>query len=428
MNLRPQGQPSRVSALRWLEPFRARLRKKTSGFLILFVLLPACTPQEPLPERRTVSVTRQPFAVWTSFTGTLEAQTRETVFSRISEPTTVVWMAPEGSVVKKGDVIVKFDPDPLDVSLSKAKQDVSTASAMFTRLTQGEHPLQLMAVEQELQAVKVEAERARTVLEQSVPLQAEGLLSPSEVEDLRNRSLALHQSVKNTERRYQVLKEILHPAEKGEAEAKLEQAKRRLEVLSEQDAATELRAGIGGMVMRLPLHIGGEYRTLREGDTVFRNQRFMQVADLQTLRAQFEVPEDQISRVRNGNSAVVIPSAFPDQDLHAEIDSVAAVALSSPGAPAWRKTFQVTAKLNGTLLPLRSGMTVRVMILSHSDSNALVVPRAFVSWSEGLPGVWSLQEQDEVWSPITILAGNESGFSIQENELEGASILEPSLP
>jgi len=381
-----------------------------------------------MPERKTTVVSRKPFAVWTSFTGTLEAEKQEAVFSRISEPTTVTWLAPEGSLVQPGDVIVKFDPDPLDVSLSQAKQNLTTASATFTRLTQGEHPLQLMSLENELQKLNVEAARAKTVWEQSVPLQEEGLLSPSEIEDLKNRTLALQQSVENMETRRKVMKEVIHPAERGEAEAKLEEAKRRLEVLSQQGDATELKAGIGGMVMRLPLHIGGEYRTLREGDAVFRNQRFMQVADLQSLRAQFEVPEDQISTLQSGSSAVVIASAFPDQDLEAEIDSIAAVALSAPGSPAWRKTFQVTARLREGHPRLRSGMTVRVMVLSYSDASALVIPRAFVSWRDGTSGVWTTSDDEERWIPITILAGNESHFSIQETEFEGQILLEPPAP
>jgi HlyD family secretion protein len=305
---------------------------------------------------------------------------------------------------------------------------VASAEAGVDRLVRGEHPLRLMAARNELEEMELEAARARRVWEMSVPLGREALLSEAEIGELKSRMDASERSVHTKQTQVRLLEEVILPAERGEAEAKRDAAKRRLDLLREQMEATTLTAGIDGMAMRLPLHIEGEYRTLREGDKVYRNQRFMQVADLSTLAARFEVPEDQISLIHDGDHARIVPASFPDQDLKAEVSGIAAVALSAPGNPAWRKTFQVTASLRETHPRLRSGMTVRVMVLTHADEEALLVPRSHVAWEGNRARVRLRTPGGDVWRDLDILAGNETHFSIGDSGLEGERIVNPFSP
>lgn len=399
-------------------------------FLVLLLLSTTggCGPRETVAPKETLRIERGRFAVWATFVGSLEAERQEAVFSRISEPTTLLWMVPEGTLVQAGEEVAKFDAAPLEVSMAEAERELITAKAGVNRITRGEHPLRLMAVRNDLKNLEIDAARALHVWRESAPLGEEGLLSKAEIDDLKNRADALEESVRNMRTRLKLMEEVIHPSERGDAEAQRDAAQRRLTLLHEQMASTTLRAGIDGMALRLPLHIGGEYRTLREGDKVFRNQRFMQIADLTTLTATFEVEEDQISQIRKGNHTRIIPSSFPNQDLEAEVSQIAAVALSTPGNPAWKKTFRVTASLKESHPQLRSGMTVRVMILTYSDEDALLVHRSHVAWEDNLPRILVQKPEGETWESIQILAGNETHFSIQPGDVEGKQILPPLLP
>ena len=144
-----------------------------------------------------------------------------------------------------------------------------------------------------------------------------------------------------------------------------------------------------GNIVYKSLYVGGEYRTLRIGDTVFPNQAFMALPNMNESTVSAEVPEAELGRVLQGRNATIRLVAFPEIRLEGWVSSVGSIAQTPPGQPAWQRFFHVIIRLKSPADDprVRPGMTVTVQILSYFKPQATLVPRAAVSWEEDRPWV-----------------------------------------
>jgi multidrug efflux pump subunit AcrA (membrane-fusion protein) len=111
----------------------------------------------------------------------------------------------------------------------------------------------------------------------------------------------------------------------------------------------------------------------------------MVIPNINDLVIHIEVPENELSRVRDGNRVIIYPVAFPRLKLNGVVRSVGAIAQSSPLHPAWQKYFRATIDLEDNKRELRPGMSVTANIFSYSNEDAIVIPRTTVSWENGQP-------------------------------------------
>ncbi|MCH8528998.1 MAG: efflux RND transporter periplasmic adaptor subunit [Kiritimatiellae bacterium] len=215
------------------------------------------------------------------------------------------------------------------------------------------------------------------------------------------------------------------PAQTEQARARLNSARRQLQLVSDQIAAARVTATRGGRVVYLPLHIGGEFRTVREGDTVFRNQEFMRISDMEQLVVRCDVPESRLSRVPAGAEVLAVPDAFPELRLEGQVLSISSVAVQPAGRPAHMKTFTVTMLLFDADPRLRTGMTVRARVLSERHPQSPVVPRPFVRFEAGTPYVFVRRGDGEDRVAVTLGSGNETHFMIVEGVEAGTVLVRP---
>jgi RND family efflux transporter MFP subunit len=178
---------------------------------------------------------------------------------------------------------------------------------------------------------------------------------------------------------------FLHPAERARARATLEAAEQELGLAREQLEACVMRAPASGMVAYHPLHIGTEYRTVRVGDTIFKNQPLITIPDMTDIVVDCQVPEAELSRVAPGAQVTVVPVAYPDLRLVGVVQTVSSVAQRMPDHPAWQKFFRVVIALEESESRLRSGMSVYAQVLSHHREDAVLVPRTAITWNGDQP-------------------------------------------
>lgn len=362
------------------------------------------------------------------FTGTLESVRRESVFSRISQPTAILYLAPEGTLVEPGDMVAVFDASTLRASLVGLERDVSLAEAEKRTLVEAEIPLQLAGLEAESRALRATLEEERRIMLRMEELEGDGLVSGRELETHRARVARLKEDLAALERKTALTREVVHPGRIQQAEAKLESARSQRDLTLQQVRDAEIRAGIAGMVVYLPLHFGGEHRTAREGDTVHRNQEFMHIADMERLVARCLVPENRLSDTRPGSPARVVPEAFPELDLEAQVLSVGSVATTVAGRPSWQKFFTVNLLLFESDPRLRNGMTTRVHIQSRLEPDSLLVPRSHVSWEQDRPHALRLRDGRAERMPLELDGGNDTHFRVVSGLQEGDQILRPRSP
>lgn len=373
----------------------------------------------------TVEVQVADFEVWTPFQGVLDSVQSESVASSISQPAALLMLAPEGAVVQPGDVVAVFDTSSLEANLATLERDLVLAETEARTLTEAEIPLRRAKLASDLRDARNALAQEMSIRERMIGLAEEGLISPGELAGYQSRLQTGTETVVGLDTQIRLHDEVIAPSQRQQAEARLESARRQLALVRNQMAGARVTATQAGRVVYLPLHISGEFRTVREGDTVYRNQEFMRISDMEHLVVRCEVPESRLSRVPAGAPVRVVPDAFPELEVEGQVLSISSVAIQPAGRPAHAKTFTVTLLLENTDPRLRTGMTLRAHILSERHPQSVLVPRAYVRHLDGTPHVWVHASAGANSVAVTLGSGNQTHFRILDGPEPGTVLRRP---
>jgi multidrug efflux pump subunit AcrA (membrane-fusion protein) len=353
--------------------------------VLTVILLGSGTFRSSEPGGNAVEISAGPLEVWTSYDGVIEARKLWSVLFASGGAATVMEMVPEGGEVKKGDVLVRFDASQFEQEALKLEQEVALARAEWDSALNGRFPLEIRDLEVRLVEARTQHESERQFLEDNRELLREGLVSGQEVKQQEAKAAAAKAQVESLELQLKLTREHLHPAARDRIEAMRSAAEQQLSLARERLKSATVPAPVDGLVVYKPVHVGGEFRIARVGDTIYRNQAFMVIPEMQNPVVQCDVPEAELSRVQAGNEVVVIPAAYPDVRLQGTVESVGSMAQAVAGKPTGQRFFRVMIALNGSDERLRAGMSVRARIRSYANPNALRVPRVAVSWEGDAP-------------------------------------------
>jgi multidrug resistance efflux pump len=345
----------------------------------------ACGPA-PAP-RATHTIETGRLAVWSVYPGTLESRRVEIIMSKFQGTATIVELAPEGQPVRAGDLLVRFDSSQVERDLLKLQRDFQLARADLERLEKAEQPLELGDLEAQRLEAQAAYEAERRYLEDSRALLDEELVSEQEIEQQNLKVEQLRAALDKLDQRIALTREFLHPAARERARATLATAEQELALARRQLEHCVVHAPADGVVVYKPLHVGGEFRTVRVGDTLYRNQPFMILPDMGDLVIDILVPEAELARVEPGREAVVTPLSYPDLKLRGRVETVGSMATTAMERPGWQRYFRAQIGLLESDPRLRSGMSVQAEILSYSAEQAVLLPRVCVRMEGGTPTV-----------------------------------------
>lgn len=385
-----------------------------------------------------VEVRRGPFEVTVVESGTIEALRSMTYSSSIqSNQAKITALAPEGSRVEKGDLLILFDAAPFEESIRRHTALLAQAQA---DLAEAEKDRQLQALENEAQLAssRHELDRSRMQLEDvnegtgrlgveeslaSVanaerelrrnesqledlrPLLAEGFITKLELERAEQQAQQSREELELARRRHEALVKFGRPLEvsRAEAEAQLSQegmrqlrsaaryrieqreaaiqaaesriaeASSQLKEAHQQLARTEVRADVPGIVVYRKVFFGSEQRKPQVGDQVWANQPLIILPDVSKVVVETEVRETDIHKVTQGQEVNVRVAAYPDLELAGRVTLVGTLAQERSDRRGSR-FFGVTVELEGSDERLRPGMTARVEILVSERPDAVYVP------------------------------------------------------
>jgi HlyD family secretion protein len=353
------------------------------GITVVLFLLGGAVHGPDISDDEIVRAKKEAFVVWASYQGQLESSTVSTIMSGFHGTATIIHIAPEGVRVSKGDVLVRFDSSALERELVKLERDVTLARLELNGLEKAELPLELKNIESDLTKAKLDYETESQYMEESINLAKEGLVSDQEVKKQKLKVDEITAKFNTLKLQKKLTEEYLHPSRIEKAKATLASAEQELTLTRGQLDKSIIRAPMDGVTSYRPINVGGEFRVVRIGDTVYPNQPFMVLPNIDDLVIHIEVPENELSRVQVGNRVVIYPVAFPRLKLNGVVRSVGAVAQSSPLHPAWQKYFRATIDLEDIEPQLRPGMSVTANIFAYSNEEATVIPRTTVTWENG---------------------------------------------
>lgn len=336
----------------------------------------ACGPTvDPRPEVPTLEVTRsEAFVRRVTAEGYLRAveATPLTAPADSQQPMKVAWVAVDGSQVRAGDVVLRFDPTEMQRQLDDSRDDVTAAQRQIEReralggatARRRDRTAALAGVELEMaRALEVDDERILSRNE-IIETRIDAGLATAKADHARQ--------VKDVEGAVSRSQREVHDIARRHAHSGVERAEQglaRLEITAPQDGLLVLERDWRG-------------NALRVGDTIWPGQKVAEIPRVAAMEAELYVLEADAGDMVAGLPAELVIEAYPDQLYEATLSRIDTLA-----KPRHQEVpvqyFAVTLTLGATdTATMKVGQRVRgTIVLEQGD--AIIVPRQAVFERDG---------------------------------------------
>ncbi len=255
----------------------------------------------------------------------------------------------EGQQVKKGDLLVKINPDLYQSGLKRAKASLQNAQA---NLSQSE--ARLISAKQDF--------------ERNKQLFAKGIISKADYD--------------KAETNYKVAL-----ATRDAARFSVQSAQANLSEAKDNLARTTIYAPISGTISRLNVELGERV----VGTKQMTGTEIMRIANLSNMEAEVDINENDIVKIKVGDSAKIDVDAYLNEQFKGVITEIANSATSNLGSGDQITNFKVKIRIleksyrhllegkPANYSPFRPGMTASVDIISNIKKDVLAVPISAVT-------------------------------------------------
>ena len=352
------------------------------------------------------------------------------VKSRGSGGVSILEIIPEGTLVKKGDFLVRLDDAGLqkellrqrisvhqaNANLVKAQADVEAAKLALQEYLSGTFRQNEEQLESAEFVAKENFRRAEEYLAYSQKLAAKGYVSEAQLEADQ---FAVEKAAKEldlAQTRLEVLRTHTQKAKVNDlnasiltTEARLESARNSYELELTQER--EIEDQIVNCTILSPADGEVTYANennkgvvIAEGEEVRENQTIIRLPDSSRLLVQAKINESRVEQVKTGMKCRITIDAIRDVELEGSVQSVSDYPW--PAFDRYRahiKEYGTKIIINDAPKGLRTGMTAKVTILSDLIEDALQIP---------LPAVFRKKGQ-----AYCLVAGEDEELELREIEL-----------
>lgn len=294
----------------------------------------------------------------------------------------IVHLLKSGTQVKKGDLVVEFDPSQQQYNLDQARSDLAQAEQ---EIVKGKDDAAVQAAQDQTALLKAHFGVRQAELEVS----KNELVSSI---DAQKNILALNEAKRALA---QLQQDIQSHAASGQATIDLDQEKAHKAKLAMDQALEniknmQVRSPIdGSVIIRQNMNASGGFffggMTLpdyQQGDQVNPGATIADVIDMDNMEILAHVSESDRINVKIGQSVQVHVDALPSAVFQGTVKNVAAAA-SGDFFGSTGGSSEVTISLKRTDKELRPGFTAYLVIVGDSLRNALWIPREAVFEKDG---------------------------------------------
>ena len=339
--------------------------------------------------------------------GELRAVRSRTIWGSSSDEAKIVYMPPEGTVVKAGDLVVELDSTNILTRIKDTEERIVAAESEIVK-TRSQHESALRDLEVELSRLWLAYEQAK--LKAKVPNE---VVSRREFQEAQ---LALekakteydnHLNKIEQKKKEQAAELQVKIIEKDKLNVQLDRAKNNLEGM-------RIKAPTDGMA--LYNDHWNERRKLQIGDVVWGGWPVVRLPDLTEMEVLAQVNEVDGPRLSIGAKAEVKLDSYPDKVITGEVKDISQTAIKASWM-AKAKIFRVTISLDQTLMEImKPGMSAQVSITISETQPNLLVPRSAVKGAGESAKVVRIETPDprrEV--AVTILAADGLNYLVADN-------------
>jgi len=367
-------------------------------------------------------------------------------------------LAPEGSRVAAGDLLVKLDTTDLEVELARIRQEHrqsqmdlqvaegewDEAGAEVKAVTEGEGALTVEEARSTLARAQKKAERLRQEYEHLKPLLDKGFITRDELARTEDQLEEAEEELVLARRRTDVVVQMTHPREQkraalllsqktaqlGHSRTRAAEAELRLDTLVRLIEGCTIRARGAGLVVYEENMSANPRRKLRIGDRVFATQGIVTIPEVNRMQVEASVSETEVHRVQAGQPAEVRVEAFPELKLTGKVTRVGTLASSSAARPFDDKRFDLIISLDPTTADLRPEMSIRADVITGARTGVLMVPVTAVFNQQGAHVAYVVGATGTETRPVELGQSNDRMVEIVAGLREGerVSLAPPDAP
>ena len=334
-----------------------------------------------------------------------------------------------GQLVKKGDVVIEFDPSEQQYKLEQnnsellqAEQEITKAKADAVVLAAKDQVLLLkdkydvrraeLDVQKNELVSKIDADKNLLALDQAKRVLAE------QEKDIESHKASGQADTYLAQEKY------------NKAKLAMDQAQQNLDkmhVTAPMDGLISIQKNVNAM--------GGIFFTgmtlpdYHEGDQVQAGSGIAQVVDPQGMDLTSKIGEQDRSNVQTGQSVDVVFDALPGRLFHGTVKSVGGASVRGFFSSNTNGTFEVAIQLADADPRLRSGFTAQIVFLGGTKKNVLYLPREAIFLKDGKRIVYVMKGNGYEQRDVKIQSENESRAAIDGVE-EGSivALVDPTAP
>ena len=372
--------------------------------------------------------------------------------------TEIVELVAEGTRVREGDLLVRFDTTDLERDIARAKQEVAQArmdlvvaeiekkeaEAAVQGVAEGEGALAVDEAKTRLQLAQKKVERLRQEHDQLKPLLDNGFITREELKKTADELEQAEEDLALAKKRADVVIGLNHPRDTQHAALQLAQRESQLENTRVKALETDARLQLllaqlencrvaarrPGLVVYEEFLNANPRRKVRVGDRVSASQGVITIPEVNRMLLEASVSEAEVHRVRAGQTAAIRVEAFPGRMVSGTVGRVGTLARASADRPFDEKRFDLIIEVAPSDLELRPEMTARADITVGTRANVLLAPVNAVFDEKGATVVHVRRGGTTETRAVTVGEGNDTVAEILSGVAEGDELMltAPSLP
>jgi len=337
--------------------------------------------------------------------GALESSKNDDVMCQVEGGTTIISILPEGTRVKKGDLVCELDAAALSDSLTNQKIATQAAEAAFqqAKLTrevaeiavkeyeEGVYLQDKATINGEIKLAESEMARSEDRVAWAERMFKKGYVSRAqEVSEKLNFEKAKFSyeqaqgkmTVLESFTKVKTITELKSEVQKALSDEKAKQQTLELEQSKEakyekQIKNCKLYAPNDGLIVYandVNRSFGSNAPQVEEGAAVRERQKIFSLPDITNMQVNAKVHESQIDKITPNMKARIRVDAFADTELMGRVVDVAPLPDQTSFFSSDIKVYTTRIKIENPLPGLRPGMNAEVVILVDRKEDVLSVP------------------------------------------------------
>ncbi|MBK8611263.1 MAG: efflux RND transporter periplasmic adaptor subunit [Chitinophagaceae bacterium] len=281
----------------------------------------------------------------------------------------------EGDTVKKGQLLVRIDPDVYNIQRSQAASGVAQSQAQVSS-----SQAQVSNSQAALEALNAQMDQAQKTYDRSKKLFDEKVISRSEMD-------VAESTLRSAKANYNAAVQGIRGGQANvqSAKANVQTAQASLQRANKDLSRTAITAPRDGVVSLLNVKKGESV----SGNSFTVGTEILRIADMSKIEIRVDVGENDIPKVKLGDSAIVEVDAYSDRKFRGIVTQIAS---SNNGAAAqnalssatgdvtqYKVYIRILAESYTDLLgkgtfPFRPGMSANADIQTKTHADVLSVP------------------------------------------------------